>query len=299
MTRKNLVLLLVITVVGLPSLGGFYARSIAKKQPSATVHAATLTIPSSKKKAAIITMGSEEVPSSKFQVPTSNTNPNPTPVAPSPKVAALLPLVDQQDILPNQKIILDEVLRMIPSECRNNLENFYVSYKPMKSRGYAGATTVILSGNLPDNEFRALALHEILGHFMDISCMRGSPESGSSAFKDGTDTVFQNDASRSFYEISWEKENVKKPGATHADFVTGYAASDAFEDAAESITYYMVAQESFKARAATNQALALKLQWIETYVFPNGSGLAKEVPTKEKKIPWDATKLGYVWHTDN
>jgi hypothetical protein len=289
MTRKNLVLLLVATVVGLPSVSGLYAHRVAEKEPTATVHAATLTIPTKK---------STTLKTSSIEVPTLTPTLTQTPVAPYPRVAPLLPIIDQQDILPNQKIILDEILRMVPADCRDNLENFYVSYKPMKSRGYAGATTVILDGNLPANEFRGVAIHEILGHFMDISCMRGTPESGASNFKDGTDTVFLNDASRSFYEISWEKENLKKQGADNADFVTGYASSDAFEDLAETIAYYVLAQETFKARASTNAALAAKLQWIETYIFPNGSGLAKEGEKKEKKIPWDATKLAYTWHTE-
>lgn len=219
-----------------------------------------------------------------------------TPVAPYKRVEALLPIVRDPSIKEEHQRIANRVLRtIIPSRCIGDLKYFYVMYGPMKSRGYAGKDTVIVDGKLSDDEFTAILFHEA-AHFLDLSgCVTGTPESGLSAFKDGTDKIYNDDPSVAFYSISFAAANIQKKGAVPADFVTGYAKTNCFEDMAESITYYVVHQDDFRTRAAKNRVLAKKLEWIETYVFPGGRAIAKQEGPEFTKIPWDATKLSYSW----
>jgi hypothetical protein len=126
--------------------------------------------------------------------------------------------------------------------------------------------------------------------------MEGIPDSGTSVFKDGGTVFWSNDPSVAFYSISWMTESVKKAGVKNTDFVSGYAASDAFEDLAETVVYYVFHQENFKQRAKTNKAMAAKLKWVETYMFPSGLSIAKgNEKWNGKDVPWDITKLSYEW----
>lgn len=207
-----------------------------------------------------------------------------------------LAVVDQPDIHEEHKIIADEVLRMLPSSCLSTLKNFYVRYDYPEQRGLAGKSSVIVSGNVPESEFRALLIHEVFGHVVDLGCLRGTPESGASGFRDGTETIFNDDPSVAFYRISWENDKNHKAGVTDEDFVTGYAAWDPFEDMAESVTYYVTQEQAFRERAQWNPALAVKLQWIESTLFPKGISVATGYHVWEDRVPWDATKLPYLWN---
>jgi hypothetical protein len=194
--------------------------------------------------------------------------------------------------------IADEVLRLMPKPCRDTLKNFYVRYDNPKQRGLAGKNTLILSGNVSNEEFRALLVHE-LGHVFDLSestaCLSGTAKSGESEFKDGNDKVYLDDPSVHFYRISWSNEKTTRAGSKPEDFVTGYASWDAFEDFGESMAYFVLHNDVFRERAKTNAALAAKYAWFQTYLFPNGIEVATTEHTWTGKVPWDATKLPYVW----
>lgn len=209
--------------------------------------------------------------------------------------SGLLAVVQQPDILPEDQKLMDSVLRLVlPPRCQNIIQKLYVYYgNDLKSRGYAGATTLIIEGSLPVPEKRAIAIHEAT-HVLDLGCLIGTPASGESVFKDGITPMYNDDPSVQFYGIDWASENIQKKEATKADFVSGYAASNAFEDIAETVAYYVVAKDAFVLRAAKNSALAAKLKWIETYVFPGGMQVA-DGKKWDGKIPWDVTKLSYVW----
>lgn len=212
------------------------------------------------------------------------------------KRTGILSVVDQADIHEEHKIIADEVLRLLPARCLSTLKNFYVRYESMGSRGYAGESTVILSGLVQDSEFRALLIHEAFGHLLDLGCLKGNTKSGKSEFKDGSVSIYRNDPSVEFYRISWSSEKIKKKTAKAADFVSGYAyKADVFEDLAESMTFYVLHRDVFAKRAKTNAALAEKLRWIETYVFPTPLNVAVSQAATNGEIPWDTTKLPYIW----
>lgn len=211
----------------------------------------------------------------------------------------LLAIVQQPSIKEADQVIADKALRIVlPSHCRNIIKKFFVTYnKDLKSRGYAGASTLIVQ-SLPDKkEEFGIFVHEA-SHVLDLGCLTGSPESGESAFRDGGTVMYNNDPSVEFYSISWMKENIQAVGSERSDFVTGYAASNAFEDLSESVTYYVLDHAAFTKRARTNAALAQKLAWLEKYVFSGDIRVATATTEWNGKIPWDATKLAFNWNDD-
>lgn len=218
-----------------------------------------------------------------------------TGVAPYKRVEALLPIVRDPTISDAHQRIANKVFRaMIPARCLPYLKNFYMT-TGMKSRGYAGEDTIIVDASLNDAELTAILFHETT-HFLDLSkCIPGTQESGASAFKDGTTTIYNDDPSVAFYSLGFAAANIQKKGVQNTDFVTGYAKTNCFEDLAETVTYYIVHQDDFRARAKKSMILAKKLEWIETYVFPGGRVIAKQEGPAFTKIPWDATKLAYSW----
>lgn len=213
--------------------------------------------------------------------------------APSP-LRAILPVLRHQDIHSNHQILLSETLRALPEQCQKSLRNLYVRYDRPKQRGLAGKGTMILSGNVRAAELRALFIHEF-GHITDLGCLTGTQESGPSPFHDGPEPIFQNDRSLSFYQISWVEETTRKPGNMPGDFVSGYAAKDAFEDFAETFAYFVLQPEAFKTRAQGNIALHKKWVWMQEYVFQKAKTLASGKPWNGV-LPWDVTKILYTWH---
>lgn len=209
----------------------------------------------------------------------------------------IFPVFDQPDIRLKHRLIATEAIMSLPPQCRNQLQNFFVRYDNPENRGLGGKTTIILDGGVPDDEFRALFLHEYT-HVMDLGCLTGTPASGPTAFIDGPETMYRDDPSVQFYSISWLKSDQKKHGTHESDFVSGYAAWDAYEDMAESVTYYILQQDAFRQRAQTNKAIAAKLAWIEMYAFPQGLNVAKGKHQWTGKVPWDITKLPYEWKSN-
>lgn len=207
----------------------------------------------------------------------------------------LLAVVNQNDIHRPHRIIADQVLRALESPCLSRLEHLYVRYDHPEHRGLAGPHTIILDGSVPDSEFRALLIHEF-AHTMDLGCMVGTEEGGPSNFRDGDDVIAQNDPSVLFYGISWKDAVTKLPETHGADFVSGYAASDPFEDLAESVTYFVLQNDAFRLRARENTALAAKFRWIETSLFPRTIDIATGNHQWNGIVPWDTTKLPYTWH---
>lgn len=277
MQRKPFLLLGIVLYATVGSLL-VLAPSVAEELPFAS----TLAVPE------------HEAPTQKIKAkPIAKAKPT-VPVA--IKKNGYLAVVDHPEIREEHKAIADEMLRMLPTACRLQLQNFYVRYDHPEQRGLAGPRSVIVTGNVPPQEFRALLVHELFGHIVDLGCLQGTAESGFSAFRDGKTPIYKNDPSVGFYEISWLTEKVQRAEAQATDFVTGYANWDAFEDFAETVTYYVLQEEAFRARAKTNAVLAKKLAWLETNLFPKKIRIAEGTSVWDgKTVPWDATKLPYAW----
>lgn len=218
-------------------------------------------------------------------------------VAPAHKAAqGLLPVVDQEDILPRHRILADKVLRALPSHCRDNLQNFYVNYdKNAANRGLGGEKTIIIIGTVPDREFMALLIHEC-GHVTDLGGLRGSQIGGGTSFFDGNTPIYGNDPSVAFYALSWISADLNHPGSKDSDFVSGYAAADPFEDFAEAYAFFALQKDVFKKLAEKNPVLKAKYDFMDQVVFANKEPVAQGQYVPKKNVPWDVTKLPYVWH---
>jgi len=210
------------------------------------------------------------------------------------KSAPLLPVVDQEDILLRHKILANEVLRSFPQGCVSQLKSFYVRYDNPSRRGLAGKTTIILSGKVADDEFKALLVHEF-GHITDLGCMQGRDTHRPSPFKDGTEMIFMDDPSVSFYSVSWIDSKTKHLGSKDEDFVSGYASWDPFEDFAETFAYFILQKDAFKERARENPVIAAKYRWMQQHAFNNYSPIATGEHEWTGEVPWDVTKLAYNW----
>lgn len=211
--------------------------------------------------------------------------------APSPVIR---PVLNQKDIELKHRRISEEVLRLMPAKCEGTLKNFYVRYDNPKQRGLAGKSSIILSGNVPDDEFRALLVHEY-GHVMDLGCLRGTPQSGASAFKDGAEVIYNDDPSVRFYALSWSDAKTRRTDSAAADFVSGYAQWDPFEDLAETVAAYVLHRDALKQLATQNTVIAAKVAWIEQELFPVDPAAAVSEFVWVQKRPWDITKLAYSW----
>ncbi len=211
----------------------------------------------------------------------------------------LLPAIHQSDANTVHKTIANEVLMALPKRCRATLQNFYVRYEKQPSRGLAGKSVIILDGTVKnDVEFRSLFIHET-GHNWDLGCFTGTLSAGSSAFSDGDEVIYNDDLSTGFYKISWVTSSIQRSTARPEDFVSGYAGHDVFEDFAESFAYFVLQNAEFAERAKTNAALEEKYLWFSDILF---EGKAPRIATGnapfEGKVPWDVTKLAYVWHPE-
>ncbi|MBU2259099.1 putative zinc-binding metallopeptidase, partial [Patescibacteria group bacterium] len=209
--------------------------------------------------------------------------------------APFLPVVDQKDILLRHKILANEVLRSFPSACVAQLKNFYVRYDNPSRRGLAGKTTIILSGKVADDEFKALLVHEF-GHITDLGCMNGTDTHRPSPFKDGAEVINMDDPSVSFYSVSWTDSKTKRPGSSEEDFVSGYASWDPFEDFAETFAYFVLQKDAFRERARENPVIAAKYRWMQQNAFNNYSPIATGEHEWTGEVPWDVTKLAYSWN---
>lgn len=202
-------------------------------------------------------------------------------------------LLDDAGIRQSQRADAEEVLNLFPESCLEHLRTFVVSYDgSLQRRGYAGKTTVMVDGTV--KEFQAVLLHE-MSHFWDLSaCLSGTPNSAPSPFTDAGETFPLSDPSVDFYRISWTASNVRRAESKDADFFSGYAASDTFEDLAESVTYVLLQPETARARALSNPILQRKYDWVMR-TFPQ-TGFATGTPHWDgKTIPWDATRIAYTW----
>lgn len=130
-----------------------------------------------------------------------------------------------------------------------------------------------------DNEFTKLFVHE-LAHYIDLYVL--------AAGKNGTDT------SDAFYYISWQKPTVKRASQGTMDFVSGYAASNQYEDFAESLVLYVFHNATFADRALRSESLRQKYLFFANSVFPRGYFQGTDFSIgRVPSYVWDTTKVAY------
>lgn len=202
------------------------------------------------------------------------------------------PFLDKDDISVRHKKLAASVFDALPAGCASNLKTFSVIYKDAKYRGLGGKSTIILDGSVDDAEFAALLVHEC-GHVISGN-MVGSANAGESAFRDGKNPFYNDAAAVSFFSVSWENERTLKKGTKDADFVSGYASSDIFEDFAETFAAYVLQRPYLRKRAETNAAIAQKLAWMEANLPLSETAVGTTTFKGTKDVPWDVTKLPYA-----
>lgn len=209
-------------------------------------------------------------------------------VAPSTFAALNHPDIDE-----HHRDLMEHALNELPSGCRWALKNVYVRSDNSVERAVGGSSTIIINGNMDDEEFVSVFIHEF-GHITDLGCIRGH-SAKPSAFRDGPAIIPVDDPSTGFYRISWQNERVQRTGSTPQDFVSGYASWDAFEDFGETYAYYVLHRDEFQKRAKTNVVLAAKLAWMEAHVFAGYEATATSAQAWDGSVPWDVTLLPYEW----
>ena len=139
-----------------------------------------------------------------------------------------------------------------------------------------GKTLTLSSQIVRDSEFFKLFLHEF-AHFLDIFIL--APSNGQ-------------DVSSLFYDISWSRPMVKKAWEKQISFVSGYAATNQYEDFAESFVMYVFHNQTFQDRALRDESLRKKYLFFAEYVFGDGEFVWTDFSIG--KVPtylWDTTKV--------
>lgn len=186
-----------------------------------------------------------------------------------------------------------EVIKMLPPSHVRTLQNLVLDYDPQAHRGLGGKGIIILRAvNMDKQEFAGVLIHEI-GHTADLGALQSTTQKEASAFKDGTNTIYADDPSIGFYQITWNSETQMKRTVSNMDFVSGYAMTDPFEDFAESYVYFVLHNKDFLALAATNESLMQKYLFMKDVVFNGEIFETGDSDVTANRRPWDITILSY------
>lgn len=162
---------------------------------------------------------------------------------------------------------------------RDTLWNFpiIIDTKRVSPRGQVYNETVTLSATMTSlTEASKVLVHE-LGHMIDIYFLKS--RSGHA------------DPSSLFYDISWTEPTVMRSDMTSTSFISGYSATNQYEDFAESFAFYVFHNKDFQRRAQSEAALKEKYDFLQQYVFWDlFSGTSYEKSTIPKTF-WDVTKI--------
>ncbi|NRH21252.1 hypothetical protein HOO68_04365 [Candidatus Gracilibacteria bacterium] len=157
---------------------------------------------------------------------------------------------------------LSVVIDGFQKEPRGRMRNAQISLSPYIAR---------------DMEFTKLFVHE-LAHYIDIYVF----------FSNG----LRADISDDFYHISWQSPTAKRSQQGTMDFVSGYAATNQYEDFAESFVFYVFHNDTFADRALRSESLRQKYLFFSNSIFSRGNFQGTDfsigiVPS----YVWDSTKV--------
>ena len=129
--------------------------------------------------------------------------------------------------------------------------------------------------HIDDRELINVFIHE-LAHYLDIYYLQKK--------------VFQ-DPSENFYKISWENTHNIIGWQKIDDFVSGYAMTNKYEDFAESLAYYIFANEEMREKMKSSFHLKQKYEFFENNIFRNNEFKNTDFSSIDaKKYYWDITK---------
>ncbi len=139
----------------------------------------------------------------------------------------------------------------------------YGEYLPKEDR-------MIISADTPIPEF--VIAHECW-HVIDEK-IKGNIKSRT-VYSDRYSSVYLGDPSIVFYAFSWENVSNRRKNSTHKDFVSEYAMTSPFEDAAETYAYMKLHPRELKKKMRRSVTLQKKVKAIEYMIqlshnLPNG-----------------------------
>ncbi len=130
-----------------------------------------------------------------------------------------------------------------------------------------------------DTEFIKLFIHE-LAHYIDIYTL--------------VPNTLGSDISDEFYRISWQSPTVKWARQGTMDFVSWYAATNQYEDFAESFVFYIFHNATFADRALRSESIREKYIFLANDVFPRGYFQGTDFSIgRVPSYVWDTTKVAY------
>ena len=183
-----------------------------------------------------------------------------------------------------------ETILALPKWHTDALNTLEIRNDSNVSRGLSSAKKIILHTNSIESsdELQSVFIHE-MGHIVDLGALEGK-KGVPTAFKDGRNKILSDDKSVLFYQISWTSAKNQKHTSKRADFVSGYAQTDCFEDFAESYLMYRLHGEKFRALAMKSSDLQKKYDFMKQYVF-NGLEFETEQTNVAIEPIFDATLL--------
>ena len=134
------------------------------------------------------------------------------------------------------------------------------------------------SDRIWETETFAVFMHE-LAHYIDLYYFKK---------QDNYDMSYE------FYSISWLSTKTTLPWQDQTDFVSGYAASNAYEDFSESFLYYILHNREFLKKAETSEKLQEKYDFFRNKLFVDWSFEKSGFSLGEHAdYNWDITKLDF------
>lgn len=134
-------------------------------------------------------------------------------------------------------------------------------------------------GEMKLSECNAVWIHEF-AHYIDLYFFKKH--------------VFT-DISDYFYNISWESTKVIKSGLIQADFVSGYAMTNKYEDFAETFTYFIIHNDDFLEKTKESDILKSKYDFLNKYLFKNNEFVWSDFSINNIIEPYyrDITKINF------
>lgn len=195
-----------------------------------------------------------------------------------------------KDFYGDSRDTFERAMENIPCELLLGLQKVSVFHNPERPRAMSSSRHLYIRNDLFDlPEAEKVLIHE-LAHIVDLSGIRSERYREKSAFVDGNAIIYADDKSVEFYEISWKGNTSWQPGITLDDFVTGYAATDPFEDFAESFLLYIKNGNLFREIAKQSPALQKKYDFLKEQVFSEKEFFTGDTLYANIQY-WDATKL--------
>jgi hypothetical protein len=177
-----------------------------------------------------------------------------------------------------RKVLLTDILTSPSFRFSYSRLDIFLDEYLIEPRGRMKGGDITLSNKIiKDGEFIQLFTHEF-AHFLDIYILSSSTK--------------RSDPSQEFYAISWNNATTKRVGQGIGSFVSGYAATNQYEDFAESFVFYIFQNQIFLDRAMKNDEIRKKYLFFQTYVFRNREFV--DTNFSLGKVPsyvWDTTKI--------